>query len=147
MRLQKQTWIFIAIASVLCVLDQFFKWLVDAAWIPGKSQVIISKVLAFTFSQNSGAAFGMLQGWTAFLIVFSMGVLVAIVYYFKKIPVKLLPAVALITGGAISNLIDRVLLGHVVDYIQFFSWPTFNLADAGITVGTLIVGVWLLRSE
>jgi signal peptidase II len=145
-QVRKQTWIFIVIAAGLVILDQFIKWLVDAVWITGTSKVVIPKLITFTYSQNTGAAFGMFQGWTLFLILFSVIVIAVITYYYKQIPKKMVPWVALVIGGAVSNLIDRVLLGHVVDYIQIVAWPTFNLADCGITVGTIAFGLWLIRN-
>jgi len=99
------------------------------------------KVLSFSHIRNYGASFGILQNQTAFLIWFSIGVVIAILWYFHKIPFSYLPWVALIFGGAVANLIDRLSYGFVIDFISVGFWPAFNVADSAITIGVLVL-VW-----
>ncbi|MEA2036925.1 MAG: signal peptidase II, partial [Nanoarchaeota archaeon] len=92
--------------------------------------------------QNTGAGFGILKGWNAILIFISLIIIGIILFNFDKItkekPIYI--PVALVLGGAIGNLIDRIFIGHVIDFISFTFWPAFNVADSGITIGA----IWLI---
>jgi len=90
---------------------------------------------------NTGAAFGILQGSTLFLIIVSCVAVLAITAYLRYYPF----ALALILGGTIGNLIDRVFLGHVIDFIDVGFWPVFNIADSANTVGVILLVWQLLR--
>ena len=83
----------------------------------------------------------MLQNQTTFLIWFSIGVVMGILWYFHKISFLYIPWVALIFGGAVANLIDRLSYGFVIDFISVGFWPAFNVADSAITIGALML-VW-----
>ncbi len=138
--------------SVVC-LDQLTKlWVVQAFGLY-ESRVIIPGLFNFTYLTNTGAAFGILAGHPAwwrqlFFICVALVALVAIFFLHKKIAHEsrwYTASLALIAGGAVGNLIDRVRLGSVVDFLDFYvsthHWPAFNLADSAITVG---VGIFLL---
>lgn len=93
---------------------------------------------------NTGAAFGILEGQTAFLVVMSSVGLAAIYLYYRNPPFDhwLAPlGIGMILGGALSNLLDRIRMGGVTDMLDVYRWPTFNVADSGITVG---VGILIL---
>ena len=97
---------------------------------------------------NTGAAFGMFQGMGVFFSILSALVIVAIIYYYPRVPQEdwsLRIAMTLQMGGAIGNLIDRLTIGHVTDFISIGSFPVFNIADSCITMGVvvLIIGVWM----
>jgi signal peptidase II len=143
--------IFFSIAATVIVLDQFTKWLVRSnlsygeTW-PANSDAFI-RIIHVT---NSGAAFGILQGATPFLIVTSMLGLAAILLYYVYPPMDhglIRIALGLQLGGAIGNLIDRVRLGEVTDFIDVGSFPTFNVADSSITVSIIAVLIFLLLQE
>lgn len=141
--MRRQNIFFVLITASIVLIDQFFKSVVEKS-IPLHQEIArLGTLFSVTYSQNQGASFGILQGKTPFLIWFSIAVLIGIVWYLRKMPTKMAPFAALIAGGAVSNLIDRVNLGYVVDYVNFLYIPTFNLADVAITVGTVGVG-WLL---
>lgn len=134
---------FALVTAGIVLIDQFVKSIVAKNILLHQEIVRLGGVFSVTYSKNIGASFGILQGKTTFLIWFSVVVLIGIVWYLRKTPTKMVPFVALIAGGAVSNLIDRVNLGYVVDYVNFWYVPTFNVADLAITVGTVGVGYWL----
>lgn len=127
----------ILIPIVIVLIDQITKYFVRTGL---DSVALIQNVFHLTFVKNTGAGFGILPGQTPILIIISLIVLGAIAYHHKKIQSQDVIPFALITGGLIGNLIDRALLGYVVDFIDFQVWPVFNIADACLTVGV----VWLV---
>jgi signal peptidase II len=145
-------WLAFAVAAVVIVVDQALKaWVVGGlGLLPGDSHTIVWP-LSFTLVGNDGISFGFFQThapWTRwalalFALVMSV-VLVLVAHRAEKAIVGI--ALGLILGGAVGNLIDRVRIGVVVDFIDvhplFFPW-IFNVADAGITVGAT---VWILHS-
>ena len=136
--------LFCIIAVAVVVIDQLVKSAIEK--IPLNTEILFP-FFSITHVHNLGASFGILQGSTTFLIWFSVAVLTGIVWHLKKTPWHMVPFVALIASGAVSNLIDRVNLGYVVDYINFWYIPTFNVADIAITVGTVGLGVLLYVKE
>ncbi len=96
---------------------------------------------------NTGVAFGLFQDQGLIFTVLAIFVVGAIIYYFPRVdrrdwPLRL--AMGMQLGGAIGNLIDRLLVGHVTDFISIGNFPVFNIADASISVGVgvLLLGVW-----
>lgn len=139
---------------LVMILDQWTKNWVLKHFQLGETQPLISGFFNFTYVQNTGAAFGVLRNADpAFRIPFFMIVpLVAIFvigYVFYKLPqkdVKLSIALSLVVGGAFGNLIDRIQLGYVVDFLDFhwkyrYHFPAFNVADSAICIG---VGLLML---
>ncbi len=100
--------------------------------------------LNIVYVENTGAAFGMFANLgNNFFIAISVIAIVAILFYMSKIPKGLeLFSISLIFGGAVGNLIDRILLGKVIDFIDFYvgtwHWPAFNVADSALTVGIIL---------
>lgn len=135
--------------AFIILLDQVSKLLVVARLQPYQSIPVIDGLLSFTLAKNPGGAFGLFRG-QAFLVMvitaaISLGLLGALLFgRFHDGPFKL--GLALIAGGALGNLIDRVRLGYVIDFISLRFWqPVFNLADVAIVVGTAIIALALLR--
>lgn len=129
---------FFGIAVFVILLDQLTKYLITAGLSLNESFVLIKNFLSITYITNTGAGFGILKGANGFLIALSFIVFAALFYYrndFKNDVEKQM--VALIVGGIIGNLIDRILLGHVIDFISFSFWPAFNVADSALTIGIL----------
>ena len=98
--------------------------------------------------RNTGAAFGMFQELSIVFTVLAILVSIAIIYYYPRIPSTDWPlrlALGLQLGGAIGNLIDRIFIGHVTDFISTFNFAVFNIADASISTGVavLVIGVWI----
>jgi signal peptidase II len=146
-------WLWLSLVVVL--LDQATKWLVMTGLQPFEVIEIVPN-LNLTLMFNTGAAFSFLAeagGWQRWLFAaFALGVSAALVVWLLRLRAHeraLALALALIVGGAIGNLIDRVLLGHVIDFIQvylpfiplamFNPWPAFNLADSAISVGVIVL--------
>jgi len=135
------------IAVVVIALDQWSKGLVRQNI--GLGQAIypipfLEPFFRFTYWQNTGAAFGLLQNTNIFLLIVSIIMSVVIIYSYHKAidePVIYRISLGLMLGGAIGNAIDRVTLGFVTDFIAVGRFPVFNIADSSVTVG---VGLMLL---
>ena len=112
--------------------------------------VVLKYVLSFTYTENVGAAFSMFSGKVALLIIFSVAFIVMFVYLdisFRDKSKWLLAGFTLIIGGAIGNLIDRIFLGYVRDFISFDFLKNFaicNIADVCITVGCICYAIYLI---
>jgi signal peptidase II len=138
--------VFLGIAAAVVVLDQASKRFIDRSLDLFQSWPSESWPVHIVRETNTGAAFSILQDQTAFLIVTSLIGLGAILLFFFYPPFDhpmLRVALGLMLGGAIGNLIDRVALGSVTDFIQFPHYPAFNVADSCIVIGVLIL-VWFL---
>jgi signal peptidase II len=141
---------FSLIASLVIIADQFTKYLVLKHMPLFKSISVIPGLFSLTHVRNPGGAFGFLASnglpWRHWLfigaVIFALGM---ILYFYHKTP-KTHPylgiGLALIFGGAIGNLIDRLRFGEVVDfldvYVAHLHWPTFNVADSAVTIGVSI---------
>jgi len=110
-----------------------------------ESIAVIGNILRFTLVHNTGIAFGFFKDCGIVFIIIPViltGLLVYNVYYYRHSPSMsrvYIVAFSLILGGAIGNLIDRIYLGYVIDFIDFRVWPVFNLADSAITIGAAII--------
>jgi len=133
------------IAAAVVALDQLSKYMVTTSMEIGQSIVIINNFLYITYVRNPGAAFGLLQYQTAFLILVTVAVAALILYYYRLLAEDhfwLRFGLSLQLGGAFGNLIDRISSGYVVDFINFTIWPpVFNVADSAIVVG---IGIFLI---
>ena len=141
-------YIALAVGAVLAALDQLLKYLVVNNFELNQSQVLIPHILNLTYIRNEGDAFGMFAGMQWVFIALTVVMLGAIIFYmFKKRPDSkfFYFTVALIIGGGIGNLIDRIAYGYVVDYLALtFFKPVCNFADYCITLGVIMLAVYLL---
>ena len=121
------------------ILDRLFKVLVQTHFIPGETLIVIPKVFHLTFVLNPGAAFGLMAGRTWIFVVTALVVVGGVIYGQFRIPrseVLMRLSLGMIGGGALGNLYDRLVIGRVVDYLDFQIWPfVFNFADSMIVVG------------
>jgi len=136
-------------ALAVIAIDQVLKALVRGDLAEGEHRDLVGAALRLVHVENDGVAFGRLSGspWLVALVV--GGALVALLAYFAThLDVRgiWLPTGMLI-GGAIGNVIDRVARGAVTDYVKLPHWPAFNLADAGITVGVIVLFVVVERDS
>lgn len=138
---------------VLSVLaDQLSKWVMSAWLKPDKTFPIITDVLHFSYTENTGAAWGMFKDarWL-FMSVSTIAILAILAYliFYKNHPKGTKWALALICGGGIGNMIDRVFLGYVVDFVDFrlIDFPLFNIADSCVCVGTFLFLFFFLKDE
>jgi signal peptidase II len=140
----------LALAAAVAVLDQATKAIVQAALAPGE-RVPVIPFLDLVLVFNTGAAFSFLadaSGWQrGFFVAVAVGASVLIVHLLRRHPDERLfcAGLGLILGGAIGNLWDRVVLGHVVDFVLLhaggYHFPAFNVADSAITVGAALL-IW-----
>lgn len=135
---------FIVVISI--VIDQYTKYLAVSHLKGNPSFPIIDGVLHFTYTENTGAAFSILRGMQSFLvIVTSIGMALMFVFLVKmngeSDKILLRVSLALVISGGIGNLIDRLRLGYVVDFVDFrlINFAVFNLADAFITIGAILI--------
>ncbi|MBO8128839.1 MAG: signal peptidase II [Peptococcaceae bacterium] len=136
----------IAVAAVV-VADQMTKLLIQNFLQPWETYVIIPKILALTYVQNPGGAFGILasQEWVLLLFTFA-AVSAAILFRHRIIDKGYLWELVLILGGGLGNLLDRLQLGYVVDFIDFHFWPVFNIADIAIVTGVILLFLNVISS-
>ncbi len=143
------TMAFIICAFILIAADQISKFAAIKFLKPHETIEIIKGVLSFTYVENRGAAFGILQNarWVFILFtIFAMGIMVF--YKIKNKPQgKIInTSLCLLLAGATGNMIDRLCLGYVVDMIEvtFIDYPVFNVADCFVVVGTILLAYYIL---
>ena len=143
---------------VVIVLDQWTKWLVEAHLPRHVAQPIVPNLLNLTHVRNTGVAFGLFasHGLSASWMLTGLGLvaLSAVSLYFGYASPRdrsLLVALALVVGGAVGNLIDRIASGAVTDFIDVYvgahHWPSFNVADAAISIGIVLMAIDSLWSR
>jgi len=151
----KKYWMIVLIAAVIVALDQWTKWLVrtnipaGGKWLPESLQWLLPYARIVHW-YNTGAAFGIFQEGGMVFTVLAFIVIGAIIYYYPKVDHAdwtLRLAMSMQLGGAIGNLIDRLTIGHVTDFISVGSFAVFNIADASISVGAavLLLGMWIME--
>ena len=126
----------LAVLGGVLLLDQLSKILVRALL---DSEVRLLPFFYLNFQKNTGGVFSILQGKNTMLIFLSMIVIGLIVFFIDRFKKEEMLGIALVLAGAIGNLIDRISLGYVVDFLDFRIWPVFNLADSAITVGVFLL--------
>ncbi|MDA1189722.1 MAG: signal peptidase II [Chloroflexi bacterium] len=137
-------WVVIGIFAAVVGLDQLTKLLVDANMRLGQS-IPAEGFFRLTYTTNSGTIFGLLPGATLVLTILSFGAIAFLLYFYRNYALTspyLRLAIALLLGGAIGNLIDRLRQGTVIDFVDVGRWPIFNIADSAITVGIAIIVVF-----
>ena len=149
-------WLWLSIAVI--VIDQLTKLWVDSSLALHERLPLIEDFFDLTLAYNPGAAFSFLAdagGWQRwFFTILSTVVTIILVVWLKRLPAheKInAAALALIIGGAVGNLIDRIAYGHVIDfllvYYQQWSWPAFNVADSAISVGVVLMLLAMFHSS
>lgn len=142
----------IAVIIILVLaLDQMTKFVIRANFSIGQTLPVIPDILHITYVQNRGAAFSMFRNMPVMTVLLPIcmvaGCLIAGVYLYRKsqrVPALLL---ALVAAGGMGNLIDRLCLGYVTDMIDFRVFPVFNVADIAVTVGCVLLLIWILKSD
>jgi signal peptidase II len=136
-------------AALVFSLDQVSKALVaenltrGQPWSPVPQ---LERVFSFTYITNSGAAFGLFPDQTILFILIAFAVIGMIVVYYRYLPMDgalMRFSLGLQLGGALGNLLDRLRMGYVIDFLDFKFWPIFNLADSAIVVGVAILACYL----
>ena len=144
----------IIISIILLCIDQISKLLVVNLLTKTDSITIIKNFFYLTYINNDGAAFSILVGKRIFLILIAVLAIVMLIRYIKKnnIQNKLeLVSISLIIGGSLGNLMDRVVRGYVIDFLDFkifnHNFPIFNLADTFIVIGVFLLLLKEIRKE
>lgn len=146
--------IFFKIITIIAILlDQAIKIVIKSKLF-NSSIILIPHVLNCTYVQNTGAAFGIGNNSTSMFIAVNVIVIGLIVYFIfskkEEISEVILIALHLIIAGGISNLIDRVIRGYVIDYIdisQLIKYPVFNLADIFIVIGCITIAICIVKDN
>lgn len=134
--------LFVLLAAVLVVLDQYTKYLVCAHLAVGESWPVLGSLLSFTYSRNTSSAMGLMPLPTRALAVIAALFVVAILIWGVRWAERngwLLWGLGLLLGGAVGNLLDRVRLNYVVDFIDVHFWPIFNVADIAVCCGAALI--------
>lgn len=142
------------IAMLFMLLDQFIKLIIINNMSLHQEIAIIPNFFSLHYLKNTGAAFSILGNKTFLLIVVSILCLIVLKNYIRKItrvtPLTII-SLGIMIGGIIGNLFDRVLYQAVIDYLSFnffsYNFPVFNLADIGITIGTVLLIIDLIIEE
>src|SRR3989338_1751140 len=148
MMLNQKYKLIIPTVLLIIILDQLSKFFIKKNVGLNQSLPIIDSILHFTYVTNTGSAFGLLKGFNLFFILLSVIVITAIFYYIKKIKnnERLLQfSAGLLLGGTIGNLIDRILYGFVIDFVDFRVWPVFNIADIAISISITLIIILLWK--
>lgn len=148
-----------ASVSAIVVVDQLTKAIIDRTMPLHHSIPIIDGLFSLTYIRNTGAAFGLFAGShevfrLPFLIgvsILAMGFILVMLKRLRDGETGLSTALAFILGGALGNLVDRVIYGEVIDFLDVYwsnyHWPAFNVADSFITIGVAITLFYLIRAK
>lgn len=139
------------IAGAIIILDQLTKSWVRQNLALGevyRPEFWLSQYARIIFWKNTGAAFGMFQGFGEVFSIFSIIISVFVIFYFPQIPRRdwlIRVSMSMLLGGALGNLISRLAQGYVTDFASVGNFPVFNVADASISVGVVILffGMWI----
>ncbi len=148
--------IYYAVAAVVILLDQLTKWLVVKNMEIGERISIVDPYIGLLSHRNKGAAWGMLEGQMWLFYIVTLIVVAGIIYFFHK-EAKGHPVFAIslmfLLGGAIGNFIDRLWRKEVVDFVDVlipvihYDFPIFNVADAALTVGVILIIIHMILDE
>jgi len=142
---------FLLVSLAVFALDQWSKWLVETTVPLHGARAVLPGLFEISHVRNTGVAFGLLAAHgdrvtTWLLALFGAVALTLILWYFHRTPAshrRLLLALALVLGGAVGNLLDRVVSGAVTDFLGFYHgawrWPDFNVADSAISIGLCLL--------
>jgi signal peptidase II len=149
--------ILLIVFCILLVLDQVSKLAIEYSLTLHNARVIVPGIFAITHVQNKGAAFGLLAhipGAAHIFVITSLIAIALILVYFRLVKDREVwtpLCLSMILAGAVGNLIDRFRLGSVIDFLDFhykgWHWPAFNVADASITVGVILLALKILWGE
>ena len=147
-------WTFLLIAAFVVASDQLSKSWIRAHLLPGVTGESSPEFWHFSIIHihNTGAAFGLFTNLTFLLTLIAIVGLIVILFFYRYLsPYSILGTVALglVFGGALGNLVDRISLGYVTDFIRFrfwddVYWPVFNIADSAITIGIIVLALFLI---
>ncbi len=131
--------------GAIVAIDQATKKLFE------NKSILATKFFSIKYTQNTGAAFGILEGGNNWLLLVNIAVLIFVTYYYYTIQktkdALLKLGLIFIFAAAAGNLIDRLFLGYVRDFISVWIWPTFNIADASGCIGAALLIIYMIKEE
>jgi len=130
--------LFWSIVVCLLVLDRVSKWLV-IQFIPLHESISVFPFLSLTHVLNTGTAFGLFQNAGWFFTIFAIGVSAYIIYAYRTFDMSMQVLLALVLAGALGNLVDRLIYGAVIDFVDVHVWPVFNVADSAISIAVVLL--------
>ncbi|MCF8001591.1 MAG: signal peptidase II [Halanaerobiales bacterium] len=137
----------IIIGMIFVLIDQLIKYMILDNFILGHSMPIIKDFLYITYIKNTGIAFGLFKNNNIFMIIVITIIIILLLYFYyseKKKSLVLSISIMFLVSGAIGNLIDRMIRGFIIDYINFTFWPAFNLADTLVVIGSFLLGFYII---
>lgn len=140
----------LATALTVVIIDQTFKYFIKLKLEIGESIPVIKGIFYLTHTTNTGAAFGIFPQAAAFFLAVNLVVIITVLAWQLIVPSQWLIArisAGLIVGGAAGNLIDRIGVGSVTDFLDFRIWPVFNIADSCVFIGTILLAYFILLLE
>ena len=143
----------IILVSLFLLIDIISKLLIDKYLVLNKSYKIINNFFYITKVYNEGASWSILWGMRILLILIGIIVLIGLLYYQRKFKenVRNILAFSLLYAGIIGNLLDRIIYGYVIDFIDFkiltYDYPVFNVADICIVLGIILMGIAIMKRE
>lgn len=139
------------VVSLVLMLDQITKWLIRTNFHPYETRPVFGDIFHLTYYQNTGVAFGLFQGYSPLIAVFSVLAIGFLLYFSRQVRAEkiMLVSLGLVIGGACGNLVDRIVLSGVVDFLDFgfgeYRWPAFNVADICISTGIALLVLFSAR--
>lgn len=137
----------IALILVILLIDQLSKYFIR---ISNPNLIFLDGFFSIVFIQNTGASFGMFSQFPYLLLWANIIIIGLFLFYYDKIPKNnktVQVAYALIIGGALGNLVDRIFFGAVSDFINFLFWPAFNFADSAIFIGAILFIIYFWKNK
>jgi len=148
---QINVWVFAVLIVFIFLIDRILKFIIFGKFAIGTSFPILEGILHITPIHNKGIAFGLFKGCSNAIFVtitFVATIFIAYGVFFKKPKHKILTTgLSFMLAGAVSNLIDRIMYGFVLDFIDIRVWPIFNIADSAITVGAFLILIYLFKTK
>ena len=145
--------VIIGVAAIVFTLDQISKFLIVQnipLWGYWSISENIARLFRFTFTTNTGAAFGMFPKFGVVFMIIAILVVIGIVIFSHHLPIEstwVRVSLGLQLGGAMGNLLDRILRGFVVDFFDVGFWPIFNIADVAVVVGVCMLVYYFFERE
>lgn len=139
--------VFISMTGIVVFIDQISKYLARIN-LSERNINLINNFLSLTLVKNEGALFGLFKNARTLFIVMSFIAILIVLFFIttNKLPLTLILSLGLVSGGIIGNLIDRIFLGYVVDFISIKNFPVFNIADSAIDIGIIIFVIIFIKN-
>jgi len=137
------------VVFVILAFDQISKYLISAKIELNSTLPVVKGIFGLSLVHNRGAAFGIFKNQLYLFIITSIVAIVLIYFALKdnRHNKHYVVSLSLILAGALGNLIDRIRFGFVIDFLNFYIWPVFNVADSAISVGAVLLGWAILRQK